>query len=209
MRQFKNYLYDIHIAFGIIASSYSILTTISIFSLSLSFGIFVYNTNKILSFSRIGKIATMFVIIFVFTFFVYLFSWMLFLSGDTKTNPGKKCNLNNHPTIYHWNLNNLSAHNFAKVQLSKAYLAVHKFDIECFSGTYLNSCFPFYDEILYKPGYIIARGNRPVKSKCGGVCTYCKNCLPLNVLNIKFPHEHIAFDLQSGDLLYCFSSVYR
>ena len=45
--------------------------------------------------------------------------------------------------------------------------------------------------------------------KRGGVCTYCKNCLPLNVLNIKFPHEHIAFDLQSGDLLYCFSSVYR
>ena len=31
------------------------------------------------------------------------------------------------------------------------------------------------------------------------VCIYCKNCLPLNVLNIKFLHEHIAFDLQSGD----------
>ena len=96
-------------------------------------------------------------------------------------------------------MNSLSAHDFAKVQLSKAYLAVHKVDIECFSGTYLNSSFPFYDEILYIPGYIIARGNRPVKSKLGGVCIYCKNGLPLNALNIKFLHEHIAFDLQSGD----------
>ena len=68
---------------------------------------------------------------------------MLSLSGDTETNPGKKCNLNNHPTIYHLNLNSLSAHNFAKVQLSIAYLAVHKFDIECFSGTYLDSSFLF------------------------------------------------------------------
>ena len=169
MREFKYYLNDIDIAFGVISFSYSILTTISIFSLSLSFGIFIYNTNKILPFSRIGKIAKMFVIIFVFTFFVYLFSWMLFLSGDTETNLGKKCNLNNHPTIYHWNLNSLSAHNFATVQLSKAYFAVHKFDIECSSGTYLNSSFPFYDEILYIPGYIIVMGNRPVKSKCGGM----------------------------------------
>ena len=124
---------------------------------------------------------------------------MLSLSGDTETNPGKKCNLNNHPTIYHLNLNSLSAHNFAKVQLSKAYLAVHKFDIECFSRTYFDSSFLFYDEILYIPGYVIVRGNRPVKSKRGCGCIYRKNCLPLNVLNIKFLHEHIAFDLQSGD----------
>ena len=100
MREFKYYLNHIDIGFGVISFSYSILTTISIFSLSLSFGIFVYNTNKILPFPRIGKIAKRFVIIFVFTFFVYLFSWMQFLSGNNETNPGKKCNLNNHPTIY-------------------------------------------------------------------------------------------------------------
>ena len=169
------------------------------FFLSLSFGIFVYNTSKIFPFSRFRKIAGVFVNIFVFTFFVYLFSWMLFLSGDTETNPGKKSNLNNHSTIYHWNLNSLSAHNFAKVHLGKAYLAVQKIDIECFSGTYLKSSFPFYSEILYIPGYVIARGNRPVKSKRGGISIYCKNYLPLKVLNVKFLHEHIAFDLQSGD----------
>ena len=199
MREFKYYLNVIDIAFGVISFSYNILTTISIFSLSLSFGIFVYNTNKTFPFSRFRKIAEVFVNIFAFSFFVYLFSWMLFLSWDTVTNRGKKRNLNNHSTIYNWNRNSLSAHNFAKVQLSKAYLVVQRFDIECFSGTYLNSSFPFYDEIFYIPGYVIARGNCPVKSKREGLCIYCKNCLPWKVLNIKFLHEHIAFDLQSGD----------
>ena len=90
------------------------------FFLSLSFGIFVYNTSKIFPFSRFRKIAGVFVNIFVFTFFVYLFSWMLFLSGDKETNPGKKSNLNKRSTIYHWNLNSLSAHSFAKVHLGKA-----------------------------------------------------------------------------------------
>ena len=85
MREFKYYLNGIDIAFGIISFSYNILTTISIFSLSLSFGIFVYNTNKTFPFSRFRKIAEVLVNIFAFSFFVYLFSWMLFLSGDTVT----------------------------------------------------------------------------------------------------------------------------
>ena len=198
MREFKYYLNDIDIAFGVISFSYYILTTISIFCLSLILGIFVYNTTKTFPFSRFRKIAGVFVNIFVFTFFVYLFSWML-LKGDTVTNPGKKRNLNNHSTIYHWKLNRLSAHNFAQVRLSKAYSAVQNFDIECFSGTYLNSSFPFYNEIFYIPGYVIARGNCPVTSKRGGVGIYCKNCLPWKVLNIKLLDDHIAFDLQSGD----------
>ena len=63
----------------------------------------------------------------------------------------------------------------------------------------LELLFPIYDEVLYIPGYVIARGNRPVKGKRGGACTCCKNCLPLKVLNIKFLHAHIAFYLQSGD----------
>ena len=155
MREFKYYLNDIDIGFVVISFSYSILTTISIFSLSLSFGIFVYNTSKTFPFSRFRKIAEVFVNIFAFSFFVYLFSWMLFLSGDAVTNRGKKRNLNNHSTIYNWNRNSLSAHNFAKVQLSKAYLAVQRFDIECFSGTYLNSSFPFYDESFIYPATLL------------------------------------------------------
>ena len=42
----------------------------------------------------------------------------------------------------------------------------------------------------------------------GGVRMYYKNCLPLKVLDIKFFHENIAFDLQIGDKLCSFISLY-
>ena len=189
-RHFKYYLYDIDTAFGVISFSCSILTTIS------SFGILVRNTIKIFLFSRFREIKGVFVSIFVFTFFVSFLSRKLLLSGDIETNPGPRRNLSNHFTICHWNLNSISAHNFAKVQLLKAYLAVHKFDIVCLSETYLNSSFPFDDDNLDIPGYIMIRVDHPANSKRGGVCMYYKNCLPLKVLDIRFLHESVAFELR-------------
>ena len=76
-------------------------------------------------------------------FCFFFFSGKLFLSGDIEANQGSRRNLSNHFTICHWNLNSISVHNFAKVQLLKVYLAVHKFNIVCLSETYLNSSFPF------------------------------------------------------------------
>ena len=122
------------VAFGVTSFYCSILTIISIFSLSLSFGIFVCNTIKIFLFSRFRKIKGVFVIVYLLSHF---FPRKLFLSVDIETNPGPRDNLNNHFTICHWNLNSFSANNFAKIQLLKAYLAVHKFDIVCLSETYL------------------------------------------------------------------------
>ena len=107
---FKYYLSDIDIAFGIVSFSCGILTTISIFFLSLSFGIFAFNTMKIFLFSRFRKIKGVFVGTFVFPFFVsFFFSRKLFLSGDIETNSCLRHNLNNH-----WNLNSISALNFAR-----------------------------------------------------------------------------------------------
>ena len=78
--------------------------------------------------------------------------------------------MSNQFTICHWNLNSISAHNFAKVQLLKAYLAVHKFDIVCLSETYLNSSFPFDDDNLDIPGYIMVRADHQANSEREGVC---------------------------------------
>ena len=136
---------------------------------------------------------------------MYLFTHCLFcffsrklpLSGDIETNPGPRRNLSNHFTICHWNLNSISAHNFAKVQ--HLYL----------SETCLNSSFPFDDGNLKIPGYIMIRADHPANSKRGGVCMYCKNCLPLKVLDIRFLHESIAFELRIGDKLCSFISLYR
>ena len=200
----KCHLNDIDIAYCVISFSFSILTTISIFFLSLSLGILVDNTMKIFLFSRFRKIKGLFDIIFVFTFFVSFFSRKLLLSGDTETNPGSRRNLSNHFTICHWNLNSISAQNFAKVQLLKAHLAVHKFDIVCLSETCLNSSFPCDDYNLDIPGYIMVRADHPANCKRGSVCVSYKNCLPLKVLDIRFIHESIAFELRIGDKLCSF-----
>ena len=141
--------------------------------------------------------------------FHIFFPGKLFLSVDIETNPGPRHNLNNHFTICHWNLNSFSANNFAKIQRLKAYLAVHKFDIVCFSETYLNSSSPLDDDNLDIPGYIMVSADHLANSYRGGVCLYYKNCLPLKFLDIRFLHESIAFDLQIGDKLCSFILLYR
>ena len=55
--------------------------------------------------------------------------------------------------------------------------------------------FPFDDDNLDIPGYIMLRAEHPAYSKPGDLCKYGRNCLPLKFLNIKFLHESIAFDL--------------
>ena len=54
------------------------------------------------------------------------------LNGDIEINPGPKSNaLNLCFSIFHWNLNSLSAHMFTKVILLLACISVLKFDIIC------------------------------------------------------------------------------
>ena len=53
------------------------------------------------------------------------------------------------------------------------------------------------------------RVDHPANGKHGGVCMYYKNYLPLKVLDIRFLHESIAFELQIGDKLCSFISLYR
>ena len=43
------------------------------------------------------------------------------------------------------------------------------------------------------------RADHAANSKRGGVCMYYKNCLPLKVLDIRFLHESIAFELRIGN----------
>ena len=146
--------------------------------------------------------------IFFSTFFDF-FPRKLILSGDIENNSGPRRNLNNPFTICHRNLDSISAHNFAKVQFLKAYLAVHKFDIVCLSEIYLNSSFTFNDDNLDIPCDIMVRADHPANGKRGGVCMYYKNCLPLKVLDTRFLYEKVAFDLQICDKLCSFISLDR
>ena len=141
--------------------------------------------------------------------FLFFFSRKLLLSGDIETNLGLRPNLDSHFHICHWSLKGISAHNFAKVQLQKAYLAVHKFDIICLSETYLNFSFPFDDDNLDICSYVMVRVDNQANSKGGVAYMYYKICLPLKVLDVRFLHKSIAFELRISDKLRSFIFLNR
>ena len=64
---------------------------------------------------------------------------LVLLSGDVKINAGPKRTPKANLSICHWNMNSISAHNYVKLSLLRAYLAFHNFDIICHTETYLNS----------------------------------------------------------------------
>ena len=92
-------------------------------------------------------------------------------SGDIEINPSPTLNsLNRCILICHGNLNSISARMFTKVSLLSAYISVHKFDIICLSGTYLNFEIQSDDKNLEIAGYNLVREDHPSNSKRGGVC---------------------------------------
>ena len=60
---------------------------------------------------------------------LWLYSLLILLSTDVELNPGPKRAFTRNISICHWNLNSISAHNYIKLFLRKAYIAMHKFDI--------------------------------------------------------------------------------
>ena len=61
--------------------------------------------------------------------------------GDIEQSPGPQPKSCQSFPICCWNLNSISAHNFLKWSLLKAYIAMQKFDVTCIclSETYLNA----------------------------------------------------------------------
>ena len=124
-----------------------------------------------------------------FVWFVFLMGFSLKdLSGygDVEINQGPKRIPKASLSIYHWNLNSISAHNYAKLSLLRAYLAFHKFEIICLSETYLNSSNSPDDETLEMCGYNLVLSDHPRNSERGGVCIYYKNYLPLRVISVNY-----------------------
>ena len=112
-------------------------------------------------------------------------------------------------SICHWNLNSISAHDYSKLFLLKAYISLHKFDIICLSETCLDSTVPLDDDNLVISGYNLIRSDHPSNTKRGGVCLYYKNYLPLRVLNISYLKECLNFELKIGDKSCTFITLHR
>ena len=72
---------------------------------------------------------------------LYIFS-ILLCNVDIDLNPSLQKLKQNSLSICHWNLNNLSAINFAKLTQLKAYNSIYKQDFICLPETYLDSATP-------------------------------------------------------------------
>ena len=131
------------------------------------------------------------------------------LSGNVEINPGPKRNPKASLSICHWNLSSISDHNYVKLSLLRAYLAFHKFNIICLSETYLNCSNSPDDETLEISGYNLVRSDHPLNSKRGGVCIYCKNYLPLQIISINHLSESINFEIMIGNKICNFITLHR
>ena len=56
-----------------------------------------------------------------YVFHIWLYLILTKQSGDIAQNPGPKSNSSQSFSIFHWNLNSISAHNFIKISLLKTY----------------------------------------------------------------------------------------
>ena len=148
-----------------------------------------------------------------FTFFVYhnhwLFIHLIKISGDVEENPGPKHYSAQYLTICHWNLNSIAAHNFIKVSLLKAYLSIHEMDIICLSETYLDSSVPVDNDNFQIPWYSSVRADHPLNMKRGGVLIHYKNFLPIKLIDFKYLHESLNFELRIGGKICKLLSIYR
>ena len=93
----------------------------------------------------------------MFIQFIWVHALLIRQSGDIEMNPGPKPNPCHSFSICHWNLNILAAHNYLKVSLLRAYVAITKFDAVCLSETYLDSSYLSDKDKFYLPGYNLVR----------------------------------------------------
>ena len=138
----------------------------------------------------------------MFIQFIWVHALLIRQSGDIEMNPGPKPNPCHSFSICHWNLNSLAAHNYLKVSLLRAYVAIKKFDVVYLSETYLDSSYLSDNNNFYLPGYNLVRADHPSNAKNGGVCISFKNSLPLKFFFFfsiwVFFHEHSRFVTQDN-----------
>ena len=112
-------------------------------------------------------------------------------------------------SIYHWNLNSISAQNYTKVSLLTAYNLIHNFDIICVSETFINSETAANDPNLETPGYNMHRADHRSNCKRGGVSIFYKATLSLRVLHISNLNEGTNFEVSSANKICRFIHLCR
>ena len=159
----------------------------------------------------------------VYIHHIWLILTIIRQSGDVKENSGPTCNLNQWFSIYHWNLNSITAPNYLKTSLLRAYVSLHNLDLVCISKTYLDSTTALDDENLaitgynlLRPdenlaitGYNLLRPDHASNSKRGGVCVYYESLLALRLIDVHYLQECLIFEILIGRKSCNFLSLYR
>ena len=121
---------------------------------------------------------------------------MLFACGDIELNPGpKKGSSCYNFSVCHWNLNSITAHNFAKIDLLQAYNIIHQYDMICLSESYLDASVSSDNDNLNIDGYKLVRADHPGNVKRGGVCVYFKESLPVKCLSTSYLKECLILEV--------------
>ena len=103
------------------------------------------------------------------------------LRGDAEMNSGPKLISKESFSVYQWNFKRVTAQKYTKILLLKSYIAIYKFDIICFSETYLESIILPDDENLVISRYKLVHSDHHSNSKRGAVCSFYKDTLSLRV----------------------------
>ena len=121
---------------------------------------------------------------------------MLLVCGDVELNLDPK---NRNPcynfSICHWDLKSITAHNFAKVNLLQAFIAIHDFHMICLSESYLDSSASSDSDNLYTSDYKLVRADHPGNIKRGDVCVYFKESLPVSCPPNRYLKEYLIFEV--------------
>ena len=67
--------------------------------------------------------------------------------------------------------------------------------LRCLSETYLDSSIPSDNASLELEGYKLVRADHPNNVKQGGGCIYCKESLPVRVINSLYLQEALLLEL--------------
>ena len=137
---------------------------------------------------------------------LYIFA-LLQCHEDIELNPGPKKLRNTSLSVFHWNLNSITAHNYSKLTQLKAYTSMYKHDFICLSETYLDSSTP--DSLLEIDGYNLICEDHPDNIKRGGVCIYYKESLHVRVLSSPYLKEALLLEMIDNNKKIIVSVIYR
>ena len=97
--------------------------------------------------------------------------------------------------LCHWNFNSITAHNYLKISLLRAYISLHNFDVVYISETYLDSTTALHGENLAITVYNLLRAGHASNSKRDGVCVCYKSSLALRLINVHYLQECLIFEI--------------